>query len=101
MNLEPYCKYARNHNIKCSLSDLMVECNNHYIIKLIHDEIPSGKCSVFDIDYQANNVKITLINRSSLMTDAFVIVDLKYLYEPLLFRYSTKNNTFAFIVYKS
>jgi hypothetical protein len=101
MNLDLYCKYARNHNIKCSLSELMVECNKHYIIKVIHDEIPSGKCSVFDVDYQTNIVKITLINRNSLMTDAVVIVDLKYLFDPLLFRYSTKNNTFAYLVYKN
>jgi len=101
MNLDLYCKYARNHNIKCSLSDLIIECNKHYIIKVIHEEIPSGKCCTFDIDHNENIVKITLINRNSLMTDAFVIVDLKYLFDPLLFKYSTKNNTFAYLVYKN
>lgn len=101
MNLDLYCKYAKTHNIECCLSELMVECNKHYIIKVIHDEIPSGKCVTFDIDYHANIIRITLINKISLQTEAFVIVDLKYLYNPLLFKYSNKNDTFAYIIYRN
>jgi len=101
MNLELYCKYARENNINCCLSEIMVECNKHYIIKVIHDEIPSAKCSVFDIDFHENVIKITLINKISLQKEAYVLVDLKYLYDPLLFRYNTKKNTFAFIIYRS
>lgn len=100
MNLDLYCKYARENNIVCSLADIMVECNKHYIIKVIHDEIPTGKCAKFDVDFPENMIKITLINRISLQKEAFVLVDLKYLYDPLLFKYKSKTNTFAFIVYR-
>lgn len=101
MNLDLYCKYARIHNINCCLSELMVECNKHYIMSIVHDEIPSGKCATFDIDYESSIIKITLVNHISLVKEAFVLVDLKYLYDPLLFRYSTKTNTFAYLVHKN
>lgn len=101
MNLELYCKYARDNNIICDLTDIMVECNKHYIINVIHAEILTGKCAKFDVDYLSNTIKITLINLISLQTEAYVIVDLKYLYDPMLFKYSTKNNTFAYLVYKN
>jgi hypothetical protein len=100
MDLDLYCEYARNNNIKCCLSELMVECNKHYIIKTIHDEIPTGKCATFDVDFQANTIKIILINPTSLKREAFVLVDLKYLYNPVLFNYTTNDNTFAYLVYR-
>jgi hypothetical protein len=101
MNLDLYCKYARTHQIKCCLSELMVECNKHYIMTIIHDEIPNGKCMSFDVDYVTNTINITLINVNSLKKEAFVIVDLKYLYDPMLFSCSTKTNTFAYLVNKN
>jgi hypothetical protein len=101
MNLDLYCKYARENSIDCSLADIMVECNKHYIIKTIHDEIQTGKCATFDIDFPTNMIKISLIDPISLQKEAFVIVDLKYLYDPMLFKYSTKNNTFAYLIYKN
>lgn len=100
MNLDLYCQYARENNIECCLSELMVECNKHYIIKTIHDEMVGSKCVVFDVDFQLNVIRITLINRVSLKKEAFVLVDLKYLYDPLLFTYTTTTNTFAYVIYK-
>lgn len=100
MNLDRYCQYARENNIECCLSELMVTCNKHYIIKIIHDEIPTGKCITFNVDFQANTIKIILINHTSLNREAFVLVDLKYLYDPLLLKYTLNDNTFAYLVYR-
>ncbi len=100
MDLNLYSQYARENNIKCCLSELMISCNKHYIIKTIHDEIPTGKCTTFNVDFQENTIKIILINPTSLKREAFVLVDLKYLYDPLLFKYTTNTNTFAYLVYK-
>jgi len=101
MNLDLYCKYARENNIHCCLSEIMVECNKHYIIKTIHDEIPSGKCMSFDVDFPENKIKITLINRISLQKEAFVLVDLKYLYDEKLFINNSQTPSFAFLVYRN
>jgi len=99
MNLDRYCKYSRENNIKCCLSELMVECNKHFIIKVIHDEIPSGKCATFEVDFQANIIKIDLINIDSLQKEAYVIVDLKHLYHPSLIE--TLTYPFAYLVFKN
>jgi len=97
MNLDLYCEYARENNVECCLSEIMIECNKHYIIKTIHDEIPSAKCASFEVDFQSNIIKITLINRISLQKEAFVLADLKYLYDPLLFTYTPN----SYIIYKN
>jgi hypothetical protein len=68
---------------------------------IIHEEIPTGKCATFDIDFQENRIKIILINTDSLKQEALVFVDLKYLYNPFLFKYSTKTNTFAYLVHRN
>jgi hypothetical protein len=101
MNLDLYCKYARNNSIKCSLSELMIECNKHYIVKVIQTELEplSVKCASFDINYSSNNIMLSLIDSCSLQKVSYVIVDLKYLYDPCLFNYSVKNNTFAYLIY--
>jgi hypothetical protein len=101
MDFELYCQYARENNVNCCLSELLVACNKHYIIKTIHDEIPSGKCATFDLDYLPDKIKIVLINPISLVREAFVLVDLKYLYDPSLFSYTPLNNQFAYLVYKN
>ena len=101
MDLNHYCEYARNNNIKCSYSDLMVECNKHFIIKVIHHEIPSGRCATFDENYDSKQIKITLVNRVSLISEALVLVDLKCLYDPHLIERSTYKNTFAYLMFKN
>lgn len=99
MNFELYCKYARNNNIKCCLSELMVKCNKHYIIKVIHDEIPTGKCLIFDDNSDSSNIKITVINRTSLNKEAFVLVDIRHLYDPHLIECTT--HPFAYLIHRS
>jgi hypothetical protein len=99
MILDIYCEYARKNNINCCLSELMVECNKHYIIKVIHDEIPSGKCATFEVDYTDNLIKINLINAISLQREAYVIVELKHLYNASLIESSTC--PFAYLVFKN
>lgn len=101
MDLDIYCEYARINKIKCGLSNLLVDCNKHYIIKIIHDEIPSGKCMTFEEDYDSKLIRIILVNRVSLISEAFVLVELKCLYDPLLFKSSTENNTFAYLLFKN
>lgn len=84
MNLELYCKYARNNKVECCLSEIMMKCNKHYIITAIQDEIPTGKCVKFDEEYKSGITKITLINRISLMTEAHVLIHSKHVYDPHL-----------------
>lgn len=99
MNLEVYCEYARKYKINCCLSELMVECNKHYIINIIESEIPNSKCVLFEID--DNYIKITMVNRRSLKKEAFVIVEINYLYDPNLFNCSPQNNNFAYLIFNS
>ena len=99
MNLDFYCEYAKSNNVVCDISDLMVECNKHFIIKAIHAEIPTGKCATFDEDYDLKIVSIVLVNRDSLLSEAFVLVDLKHLYDPKLIE--SERNTFAYLVFRN
>ena len=101
MDLNLYCEYARTNNIKCSISNLLVDCNKHYIIKMIHDEIPTGKCMTFEEDYDTKLIRIILVNRVSLITEAFVLVELRCLYDTQLFKCSTENNSFAYLLFKN
>lgn len=99
MDLDLYYEYAKNNNVVCNVSNLMVECNKHFIIKAIHAEIPTGKCSTFEEDYDLKIVSIIVVNRISLLSEAFVIVDLKYIYDPKLIE--SERNTFAYLVFRN
>jgi hypothetical protein len=97
MNL--YYEYAKKNNVVCNVSNLMGECNKHFIIKAIHEEIPTGKCATFEEDYDLKIVSIIVVNRISLISEAFVIVDLKYMYDPKLIE--SERNTFAYLVFRN
>lgn len=81
MNLELYCSYANYYNIKCDLTDIVIECNKHYIIKNIENQLPNYKCITFYENDIERNIRIDLINKNTNKKECYLLVSIYKLYD--------------------
>lgn len=100
MNNDVYIDYAIQNNIEFNKYNLIAVCNKHFIIAMLESDLTGCICYSFEEDLQDKMLKINFKNKTTLEREAYVLIDLKYLYDNNLFTYTLNDITPAYLLFK-